>query len=157
MEVIHSHGQPIATDTDLSSMTLPREVVDSPSLEILKQRLDRYLLEGLKEDFLLQARGWTRWPCRSLPTLWFYDFCWRDGLASKCDHWVLWSICNVNTNYQPRQQNPPHDVNVSRPHTKNNSFKISLVQSLHSIWPSLTQLVHLPAFLFFCSFFFFCP
>lgn len=39
---------------------LPRDVVDSSSLEIFKQWLDKYLLEMFDEDFLLQAGGWTK-------------------------------------------------------------------------------------------------
>ena len=40
---------------------LPREAVDSPSLEILKTRLDKVLYSLLQVTLLLQE-GWTRWP-----------------------------------------------------------------------------------------------
>lgn len=39
---------------------LPQEGVDSPSLDIVKQRLERHMLEMLMKDFLLKEVGWTR-------------------------------------------------------------------------------------------------
>jgi len=51
---------------------LPREVVDSPSLEIFKTRLDEFLCSLLWVTLLQQGLGLDD-PQRSLPTLPFCD------------------------------------------------------------------------------------
>lgn len=46
-------GKAFGTSSSQSGNRLPRELVDSPSVEILKQRLNKHLLEMLQEDSLL--------------------------------------------------------------------------------------------------------
>jgi len=59
---------------------LPREIVDAPSLEVLKARLDGALSKGFG----------TRWTFKSLPTqtmLWFYDYGHRSSLFTDIWEW----------------------------------------------------------------------
>ena len=61
---------------------LPREVVESPSLEIFKTRLDRVLCSLLWVALLWQE-GWTGWPTESFQPLPF------------CDSVILWFCDSV--------------------------------------------------------------
>ena len=77
---IYRQNQVLFNRQHVSGYRLPREAVDSPSLEIFKTCLDKVLCSLLWVTLLLQG-GWTRWPTEvpSTPNiLWF------------CNSVILW-------------------------------------------------------------------